>query len=358
MKFIITAGGQGTKLWPMSRESQPKQFQTIVGERTLFRYQIDTLLTAYKPEDIFISTKESYLEFVYKDSPEIPKENIIVEPPYKKNRGPGEGYAILKLSVLYPDEPFMIIQSDCIRSPEDKFIAMIKSAEILVRRDKKFISAGQKAINPDMGSDYLKLGKKLETDDGMDVYAVDEFVYRLGDYSKTKDLIQKFNVSTHCNHSCWFPNQMLEAYKQYKPEWYHSLMQIKESFGKENETELTDKIYSEMTEGPTEDVTKYLFDQGYIILTPFNWTDVGTWDSLYTYFVNPGEVYKDGKIIDIDTSSALIKGPKEKLIATIGLDNIVIVDTPDALLVCSKDRTGDIKKVLDSIKEKGMVENL
>lgn len=358
MKFIITAGGQGTKLWPMSREARPKQFQNIVGEKTLFRYQIDTLLKAYKPEDIFISTKEIYLELVLKDSPEIPKENIIIEPPYKKNRGPGEGYAILKLSVMHPHEPFMIIQSDCIRSPEDKFIEMIKSAEMLVKRDKKFISAGQKAINPDMGSDYLKLGRKLETDDGLDIYAVDEFVYRLGDYSKTKDLIQKFNVSTHCNHNCWYPDLMLDAYKKYKPDWYESLMKIKETFGKDNEKELTDKIYSEMQEGPTEDVTKHIFAEGYIILTPFNWTDVGTWDSLYSYFVNPGEVYKDGKIINIDTSNALLKGSNEKVIAAIGLDNIVIVDTPDALLVCSKDRTGDIKKILDEIKNKGFNEAL
>lgn len=358
MKFIITAGGQGTKLWPMSRESKPKQFQPIIGERTLFRYQIDTLLTAYKPEDIFISTKEIYLDLVKKDANEIPSENIIIEPPYKKNRGPGEGYAILKLSVLHPDEPFMIIQSDCVRAPESKFIEMIKGAEELVKRDRKFISAGQKAINPDMGSDYLKLGRKIESADGLDVYSVDEFVYRLGDYNKTKELIQNFNVSTHCNHNCWYPELMLEAYRKYKPDWYNSLMKIKETFGKANEKELTDQIYSQMEEGPTEDVTKNIFAEGYIILTPFNWTDIGTWDSLYSYFANPGEVYKDGKVINIETSSALIKAPKDKLVATIGLDNVVIIDTPDALLVCSKDKTGDIKKVLDQIKEKEYNESL
>jgi mannose-1-phosphate guanylyltransferase len=354
MKFIITAGGQGTKLWPMSREKKPKQFQPIVGSTTLFRYQIDTLLKAYKPEDIFISTKEIYVDLVRKDATEIPEANIIVEPPYKKNRGPGEGYAILKLSVLHPNEPFMIIQSDCIRAPEDKFIEMIKAAEELVKRDRKFISAGQKAITPDMGSDYLKLGIKINVESNLDVYSVDEFVYRLGDYNKTKDLIHTYNVSTHCNHTCWYPDLMLQAYQKYKPDWYAALMEIKDSFGKPNEKELTDKIYSEMIEGPTEDVTKYVFKDGYIILTPFNWTDVGTWDSLHSYFANPTEVYGDGKVLNIDTANALVKGSKDKLIATIGLDNIVIVDTEDALLVCAKDKTGDIKKVLDKIKEEGL----
>jgi mannose-1-phosphate guanylyltransferase len=353
MKFIITAGGQGTKLWPMSRESKPKQFQPIIGDTTLFRYQIEILLREYKPEDIFISTKQAYLNYVKQDAKEIPEQNIIIEPPYKKNRGPGEGYAILKLSVLHPDEPFMIIQSDCVRAPEDKFLEMIKTAEFLVKRDRKFISGGQKAINPDMGSDYLKLGKKIEVENDVEIYSVDEFVYRLGDYKKTKELIQKYNVSTHCNHNCWYPDLMLDAYKKYKPSWYESLMKIKETFGKPNELELTDKIYSEMEEGPTEDVTKNVFHEGYIILTPYNWTDIGTWDSLHSYFSNPHEVYKDGKVIDVDTTSALIKGRNNKLIATIGLENIVIIDTEDALLVCSKDKTGDIKKILEQIKEKG-----
>jgi len=337
----------------MSRESKPKQFQPIIGNTTLFRYQIDILLQQYNPQDIFISTKESYLNYVKEDSKEIPESNIIIEPPYKKNRGPGEGYAILKLSVLYPNEPFMIIQSDCIRAPEDKFLEMIKGAELLVKRDRKFISGGQKAINPDMGSDYLKLGSKIETDKDLEVYSVDQFVYRLGDYKKTKELIQKYNVSTHCNHNCWYPDLMLDAYKKYKPEWYESLMQIKETFGKPNEKELTDKIYSEMPEGPTEDVTKNIFHEGYIILIPYNWTDIGTWDSLHSYYSNPKENYQDGKIIAIDTTSSLIKGNSKKLIATIGLENIVIIDTEDALLVCSKDRTGDIKKILDKIKEEG-----
>lgn len=358
MKFIITAGGQGTKLWPMSRELKPKQFQPIIRNTSLFRYQIDILLKAYKPEDIYISTKEIYVDYVKQDAPEIPIENIIIEPPYKKNRGPGEGYAILKLSFLHPNEPFMIIQSDCIRSPEDNFLDMVKGAETLVTRDRKFISGGQKAINPDMGSDYLKLGKKIETEDGLEIYSVDEFVYRLVDYNKTKELIQKYNVSTHCNHNCWYPELMLEAYKKYKPDWYNALMEIKETFGKPNEKELTDKIYSEMEEGPTEDVTKHIFSEGYIILTPYNWTDIGTWDMVHSYFSNPGEVYKDGNIIAIDTTNALIKGSKNKLIATIGLENVVIIDTEDALLVCDKNNTGDIKKVLDKIKESNKKELL
>lgn len=351
MKFIITAGGQGTKLWPMSRESKPKQFQNVIGDSTLFRYQIETLLKGYSPEDIFISTKEAYLPFVEKDLLGIPKDNIIVEPSYKKNRGPGEGYAVLKVAEKCGDEPYMIIQSDCIRKPEEKFLEMIAGAEKLVRRDRKFISGGQKALMPDLGSDYLKLGDKVKIESDLEIFEVEEFVYRLGDYQKTKELIQNFHVSTHCNHMTWFPKETLEAYEKYMPMWYEDLMKIQQTFGQQNEKELTDQIYSQILEGPTEEVTKHVFEQGYVILLPFNWTDVGTWDTLYNYFSKNGEIYKDGKVIDVDSERTLVKTSQGKTVALLGVENLVIVDTDDALLVCSKDRTGDIKKILDELKK-------
>ena len=358
MKLIITAGGQGTKIWPMSRESLPKQFQKLIGETTLIQYQVNTLLKNYSPNDIFISTKEMYIDLVTDQVPQIPTENIIIEPNFKKNRGPGEGYAVLKLWDKHPDEPFMLIQSDCIRSPEEKFLEMIESAEKLVRRDKKFISGGQKAETPDMGSDYLKLGEKIETGNEMEIFSVDEFVFRLGDYEKTKELISNNNVSTHCNHTCWFPELFLNSYNVYKPEWYSSLMQIRESFGKANEKEITNRIYSEMDEGPTEDVTKYIFPQGYIILVPFQWTDVGTWGAVYDYFKRDGGIYNDANLVSIDSVNCLVKGDKKKLISIIGLEDIVIVDTPDALLVCKKDRSGDIKLVLDELRKENKTEFL
>lgn len=358
MKLLITAGGQGTKIWPMSREKMPKQFQKLVGAKTLIQYQLETLLKAYSIKDIFVSTKEMYVDIVKEQVPEVLDENIIIEPDFKKGRGPGEGYAALKLEEKKPGELFMIIQADCIRSPEDKFLKMIEGAEKLVKKDKKFISGGQKAIKPDMGSDYLKLGERIKTEDDLFIYSVDEFVYRLGDYKKTEDLIENFHVSTHCNHMCWYPELFLNAYEKYKPDWFESLMKIRETFGKHNEKELTNKIYSEMSEGQTEEVTKYIFQEGYIILLPFKWTDVGTWGTVYDYFTHEGEVYSDGKSVVVDSKDCLIKGDQKKLIALLGLENIAVIDTPDALLVCRKDRAGDIKSILDELKKNNLEEYL
>lgn len=356
MKFIITAGGQGTKVWPLSREEKPKQFQEIIGDTTLFSYQIETLLKGYSTEDIFISTKHQYVKYVVEQAKDIKLQNIIVEPDFKKNRGPGEGYAILKLNELHANEPFMIVQSDCLRKPEERFLKMISVIEKLIIKDRKFITGGQKALTADMGSDYLMLGDKVKTQDGLEVFKIEKFIERLNDYKKTTELIENFHVSTHTNHNAWYTELFLNAYEKYRPDWFNALMQIRESFGKPGEKEITEKIYSEMQEGSTEEVTKYVFADGYVVLLPFKWTDIGTWGSIFDYFISNGGNYSDGDSIMIDTKSTLVKSKKGKIVATIGVEDLVIVDTDDVLLVCKKNRSGDVKEVLGELKKRDLKE--
>jgi mannose-1-phosphate guanylyltransferase len=217
MKFIVTAGGQGTKLWPYSRESEPKQFQKIIGEESLFAYTIAILLREFDPSDIYISTKRRYLHLALTQAPLIPPKNYIIEPDIAKNRGPAEGLAFLTLSMTHPDEPFMIIQTDDLRLPEANFLQMIHDAQRLVQRDKKFISGGIKATYPILGIDYLKLSKKVELDSDLEIYEVEEFLDRTDDYYQTKELIENFYITTHSNHNCWYPDLMLEAYAKYTP---------------------------------------------------------------------------------------------------------------------------------------------
>ena len=354
MKLIVTAGGQGTKLWPYSRTNKPKQFQQIVGEESLYQYTIDTLLKSYSANDIFISTKEKYLKIAKEQSPQVPDENYILEPNYAKDRGPGEGYAFLHLSIKHPDEPFMIIQSDVMRTPPEKFLDMIKDAETLVKRDKKFITAGNKANYPILGIDYMRLEKpvSIEGDSELEVFEIEEFIPRLKDYYKTKELVENFHITTHANHTCWFPNLILDAYKQHRPDWHKSLMQIKDLIGKRGAQNDIDKIYEQMEKGSTEEVTKHVFPGSHLILLPFKWTDVGTWDSVYEFCQTKGEIYTDGNVIALDSKNSLVKSStKDKLVAVCGLDNMVVVDTEDVLLVLPKDKAGDVKNILDQIKK-------
>lgn len=350
MKIIVTAGGQGTKMWPYSRSEKPKQFQTIIGDESSYEHNINLLLQRFSPEDIFISTKRKFIKYVSEQSPQIPLKNYIVEPDVAKDRGPGEGLAFLKLSILFPDEPFFLVQADCYREPGEKFLDMIATAEQLVTEHKQLVTGGIKATEPSIGVDYLQLGKSL----GGGAYAIDQFVFRKNTIKETRELIQNFNVVTHCNHMCWYPEKILEAYKTYRPDWYEKLMEIKEVIGQPGEDEAIERIYNQMEKGPTEDVTTHVMNSGKasVILLPYKWTDVGTWNSVYDFFADGTENYEDGTITTFDTTGTFIKtSSKTKLIAVAGVKDMVIVDTDDVLLVIPRDDIDKIKDIQTALAE-------
>jgi mannose-1-phosphate guanylyltransferase len=355
MKIIVTAGGQGTKLWPYSRETKPKQFQPVVGDHSLYTDTIQTLLKKFTPEDIFISTKKKFIRYISEQSPEIPLKNYIIEPDLPKDRGPGEGLAFLKLSMYFPDEPFFVVQADCVRKPEAAFLQMIEEAGKMVERDRQYITGGIKATEPNMGIDYLQLGEKVSGTE-QELYIVDAFLGRRDSYRETKELIENFHIVVHCNHSCWYPGLMLEAYQKYRPDWYDALMRIKDCIDKPGEDAAIEEVYATMEKGATEEVTRHVMDEGdaRIMLLPFKWTDIGTWGSVYEFFTDGENIenYKDGRVIDVDTTGSLIKTSNDKkLIAVAGVEDLIIVDTDDVLLIIPKDKIEKIKDIQSKLKE-------
>ncbi len=360
MKILVVAGGQGTKLWPYSRQHKPKQFQPIIGDKSSYQFAVDTLLTEFAPEDIFISTKHKFIKYVSEQSPRIPLKNYIVEPDVAKDRGPGEGLAFLKLSMLFPDEPMFYVQADLVREPGEKFIEMIRAAEKIVTERGVYITGGIKATEPNMGSDYLELGASV-SGDGIEAYVIDRFHYRKGTIRETRELVENFRVVAHWNHLCWYPSKIIEAYKTYRPDWYEALMKIKDVMDKPGEQEAISEIYEEMEKGPTEDVTRHLMDSGKAVamLLPFRNTDVGTWESVREFSADDDENHLDGNVITVDTTGTLVKSQNShKIIAVAGLKDIVVVDSEDALLVISKENIDKIKDIQAKLAESDLTEYL
>ena len=359
MKIIVTAGGQGTKMWPYSRQDKPKQFQPIIGDVSAYEQTVRTLLKKFRPEDIFISTKRRFIKYVSEQSPQIPLRNYIVEPDLALDRGPAEGLAFVRLSLSFPDEPFFIVQSDCLREPEEGFLKMIEHAEALVTEHKQLVTGGIKATEPNMGVDYLKLGAELPGE--CESYVIDKFLFRRANLRETRALVGNFRVVAHCNHMCWYPGLMLEAYKQHRPDWYKVLMKIRDVMDKPGEDEAIEKLYAEMEKGPTEEVTTHIMNSGesLVILLPFQWTDVGTWGSVYEFFEDGIDNYADGNVVAVNTHGSLIKtSSKEKLIAVAGLKDMVVVDTDDVLLVIPKDEIDKIKEIQGLLEKRSETEYL
>lgn len=355
MKFIISAGGQGTKLWPFSREDNPKQFQKIIDGESMYVYNIKVLLKKYSAKDIFVSTKKRYLEIAQAQLPEIPLENYIIEPDVAKNRGPADGLALIYLDICFPNEPFMIVQSDCIRIPESNYLNLVSAAEELVIKHKKFLSGGIKPTYPVLGVDYLKLGNKLESVKGVDAYEVQEYVDRKSNQAETEELINTNDVFIHSNHNSWYPGLMLEAYSKYRPDWYEILMKMKKKLEETKNFDSITELYNQMESGATELVTKHIFKDGIALKLNYNWVDIGTWNSLYENFAKKDQVYKEGNVVAIDSKSSLIKEQNpDKLIAVFGLQDMVVVDTEDILLILPKDMTDRVKDIQEELKNQNL----
>jgi mannose-1-phosphate guanylyltransferase len=346
-------------MWPYSRQDKPKQFQPIIGDVSSYEQTVKTLLKEFTPEDIYISTKRKFIKYISEQSPQIPLKNYIVEPDIAKDRGPGEGLAFVRLSLSHPDEPFFIVQADCLRDPEEGFLKMVRDAEKLVTEHRQLVTGGIKATEPNMGVDYLQLGPQVPKSG--EAYIIDKFLFRRTNIKETRQLIENFHVVAHCNHMCWYPELILEAYKQYRPDWYEALMKIKDVMDKPGENEAIEKIYAEMEKGPTEEVTTHVMNSGksMVILLPYKWTDVGTWGSVYEFFEDGIENYEDGNIVTVHTEGSLVKtSNKNKLIAVAGIKDMIIVDTEDVLLVIPKDQIDKIKELQKILADRSETEYL
>lgn len=355
MKILIVCGGQGTKLWPYSRQDKPKQFQPILGDKSSYQVCVDTLLTAYAAEDIFVSTKHKFIKYISEQSPQIPLKNYIIEPDVALDRGPGEGLAFLRLSMLFPDEPVFYVQGDMVREPGEKFIEMIQAAEKIVTTTGRYITGGAKALEPNMGADYLELGERVESHGDVEAYQLKKFHYRKGTVRETRELIENYRVVAQWNHLCWYPTKIMEAYEKYRPDWHQALMKIKDAYDKPGEQENIRAIYEKMEKGPTEDVTRHVMDTGeaVVLLLPFRNTDVGTWESVREFHEDDQGNHFDAKVVAIDTTNTLVKVQKpNKLVAVAGLKDMVIVDSEDALLIMPGDQIDKIKDIQLELSEK------
>lgn len=344
---VIICGGFGTKLWPVSRQHRPKPFLPLVGDKSLFRINFESLITKFKPEEIYVSTNADQAILAQGQAPEIPSSNYIIEPEMR-NQGPATG---LIAAFLYKkgltDEPFMVIQADDLREPASDFIKMIMVCDSLARKETKYITGGITPTYSVMGVDYLIKGERVTPESEIGVFKVSGFVWR-SSKEQTDELIKKGNALIHSNHTCMTPRNMLEMLKKYKPEWYEPLMSIVN--GGDIKTE-----YLKMPPGPIEDVTQQVYAAGeaLVVELPFKWIDIGTFESLDKYLKEKGLYKVSENIVDLNGKDNFIKlDDPNKIIALVGVDNLVVVDTGDVLLICQKDQSGQVGEALKEVNKR------
>jgi len=336
-------GGVGTKMWPESRVSSPKQFLPLIGGKSLFELNWEALRLKFEASEIFLQTNADQAEMAKKLVPEILPENVFVEPEMR-NQGPATGFAAASLLKRgFGDEAFMLIQADVLRKPEEIFMKMMEVSGELAETSNKYITGGIAPKSIVRGVDYLVKGELERDENGVKVYRVADYIDR-SEEEKIKQYLGSDKLLIHANHTTMTPNNLLEMYKKYRLDWYEPLMAI--VGGGEIVSE-----YAKMPKGAIEEITKQVYVNGdaLVVELPFEWIDFGTWESVAMYLVEKNMYALDSNVMQIDSDNNFVRA--KKMVALIGVNDMVVIDKDDALLICKKELTGKVGEIVNKLKE-------
>lgn len=343
---LIMAGGRGERFWPKSRKSLPKQFLSLTDDgKTMIQLTVERILPLVKMEDIYISTNRDYKELVRQQLPEIPEENILCEP-VGRNTAPCIGLGAVHMWKKYGDAVMYVLPSDHLIKYTSIFLSTLTDAGEVAEQGENLVTLGITPDCPETGYGYIKflpdqmLGRAFE---------VDRFVEK-PDLETAKEYVASEQYLWNSGMFIWKVSTILKNLETYLPETYQGLNRIAAAIGTEEEELVLEKEFSAFQ---SESIDYGIMEKAkniYILSGSFGWDDVGSWLAV-------GRIKKtnefgnviDGNAVTVDTKNCIIQGGK-KLIATVGIEDIIVVDTEDALLICEKDSAGNIKKVLENLK--------
>lgn len=347
---VILAGGQGTRLWPMSRQAKPKQFFDILGEEPMIVDVYNRLRRQFSADDIFVSTQKQFVDAILELIPELDEERILVEPS-KRDTAPAKAYVVNELIQLgRGDESVAFIPTDHFIANIDRFLLSLSIADNLIQETGKMLDIAVVPNFPSTALGYTQIGARVEDRDGIEVFEFKGHKEK-PDYAKAKEYIATGEYLWHANYYMWTPNKFLDAYKQYAPE----IHQLIEEMNKQDDIAAKAEIFSQMPKISVDyAITEKMNPEDvYIIRGDFGWSDIGAWNILYERLKADdecGNVVK-GEATFVDSRNNLVYGKEGKMIATIGLNDMIIVDTEDALLVCPQGRSQDVKKIIKKLEE-------
>lgn len=343
---VIMAGGKGERFWPKSRSSCPKQFLSLTSDgETMIQKTVKRLRPIVAMDDIFIVTNAAYTDLVLEQLPELPKENILAEP-CARNTAPCIAFAGAVISRRYEDAVMLVLPSDHLIGYEDIYISTLKKAIKAARSGSNLVTIGITPTYPETGYGYINFGAE-----NGDTYKVERFVEK-PDRSTAKSYLASGKYLWNSGMFVWKVSTIMENIKKFMPDIYDGAERIGNACGTPGFTEvLVREFYAFRSESVDFGIMEKA-DNIYTIPGSFGWDDVGSWLAVerINETDNDGN-YLDGDIISINSERTTVCGGK-KLIAAVGLEDIIIVDTDDALLVCSKKNTQDVKKVISELRDR------
>lgn len=340
------AGGRGERFWPKSRQNLPKQFLSLTDNgKTMIQMTVERISSIIKLDDIFISTNKKYKKLVLEQLPGIPENNILCEP-VGRNTAPCIGLGAVYISKKYDDALMVVLPSDHLIKYTKMFLSVLKEGFEIAERNNNLVTIGITPDYPETNYGYVKFNSDNSVGHA---YTVDCFVEKPSievakKYLETEEYLWNSGIFL------WKVSSILENIKNFLPNTYNGLITIQKSINTPLQESTLEKIFPEFT---SESIDYGIMEKAsniYILPGTFGWDDVGSWLAVGRIrSSNEDGNVVNGNIITIKSKNNIIEGGN-KLIATVGISDLIIVDTEDATLICNKNHTGDIKKVLENLK--------
>jgi mannose-1-phosphate guanylyltransferase len=348
---VIMAGGAGTRLWPAARRESPKQLQRLIYEEPLIAVTARRLLAGFDLDRILIVTAARYADAIRAVLPELPPQNVISEP-FGRNTAAAIALAAFGIARDDPEGVFAVFPADhVILHPERLHAALDYGIELATQH--RVVDIGVPPSHPETGYGYIELGDRLSEEDDLTAYQVRRFVEK-PDLERAQEYLAAGNYIWNSGMFIWQANRFLDALREHLPETFTALS---DAFAAGSEDALV-RAYEAIPDISVDYAIMENVSDVVAIPVDFGWRDVGDWNALYDLMEKDAEGNaSEGSVTTLDTrNSLLVAGTK--MIAAIGLEDLVVVDTPDVLLVMRRERAQDVKKILDRLKEAGKEELL
>ncbi|HSL89155.1 MAG TPA: mannose-1-phosphate guanylyltransferase [Ignavibacteriaceae bacterium] len=342
---IIMAGGVGSRFWPRSTKKTPKQFIQMIGDRTLIQDTVKRLDGLVKDENIYIVTNSLQLDELKKQLNKIPFENLIEEP-FGRNTAACIGLASVIISKKDKDAVTVILPSDHIIHDITEFHKSILCAANFANTSNGLVTIGINPTKPETGFGYIQIDDRAVQDNIFRVYTFAE----KPNYATAIRFIESGDFLWNSGIFIWRTDSIINEIKSLMPDLYEGLEKIEKVLGKTDYPELLNNVYGQLRKVSIDYGIMEKSKRVYLTKGNFRWSDIGSWEEVY----NLSEKDNDGNVIQglvyTDMVIDSFIHSEDKFTAVIGVDNLVIVSSNDAVLVCRKDKSQEVKRIVDYLK--------
>jgi len=344
------AGGKGTRFWPRSRASTPKQLLDIISDRTMIQETFQRVLPLVTPDNILVVTNTVQAPCIAEQLPAIPKSNIIAEP-VGRNTAACICLAATKILSQGSDGTMIVLPADHYIHDEQKFRSCLEHAAVAAQVNDALVTIGIVPRSPETGYGYIQYGK--ETLSGFsDVFKTERF-HEKPDLQTAQSFVEQKNFLWNSGIFIWKATAIMREMKQFMPELYTTMAPLQNCWNVPDLDKKITRIYEKL---PSLSIDYGVMEKSktvYVVKGDFGWNDIGSWSALYDVAKKNSEGNTmRGDAIVIDTRNSFVYS-QDKLVALVGLRDIIIVETEDALLVCSRDKAQDVKKIVDELERTG-----